>query len=551
MNVAVAQDVAVGGSITTDLRLRTDAAPEAEFYVPELVQSPQIQWSRTTLRLNGYAKQGRFRAVGDVEGILLGVSAPMDSLLDLSDPGVVDPVRIEVDSLYVDARDLLWKGMDLRVGQQLVQFGVGDQFNPTNTVNSNDVEDPLRFGEQAANLMVRADVTRGLSTLTGVLVPVFKPALVPTSASLGLSDVDRLPFLDPDLRWRLLSEKGSAEGFGYPTVVGSAHAEPPAPSLSNMQWMLRVGSTLGSQDIGMSYYQGFADTPVATATHTTQSVGEICDPDHPVACVDGLLMNDVTLRYPRIRVAGVNAAGEIPLPAKLPALGWRTEVAVVAPVEVLSTITNDDISLLGIMTPAGEYAYPSGKAPLVLEATPYPKWVIGVDYTFGGHVYANAQWVHGMFDELGAGDNLLQEGEALRDASMVEGSVPAICALAQDGTACAQEVKRARQSDLLVLGMDINFRSQRGLLRLFTIVDLTGIRIDTPDPGTAERSEVRFGALTPEGRSMIFYPELSYNVGGGFDVAVGALVQSGEPYTRFGDPAAGGSFAFTRAGLAF
>ena len=34
----------------------------------------------------------------------------------------------------------------------------------------------------------------------------------------------------------------------------------------------------------------------------------------------------------------------------------------------------------------------------------------GLDfYTFGRHVYLNAQWVHGTFDEFGAGD-FIQRG---------------------------------------------------------------------------------------------------------------------------------------------
>ena len=61
--------------------------------------------------------------------------------------------------MYIEARDLFVKGLDFRIGQQLVQWGVGDQFNPTNTLNANDVEDPLLFGEQQANLMALLEYT--------------------------------------------------------------------------------------------------------------------------------------------------------------------------------------------------------------------------------------------------------------------------------------------------------------------------------------------------------------------------------------------------------
>jgi hypothetical protein len=41
--------------------------------------------------------------------------------------------------------------------------------------------------------------------------------------------------------------------------------------------------------------------------------------------------------------------------------------------------------------------------------------------------------------------------------------------------------------------------------------------------------------------------ELQYNFGGGFEMHVGALLQFGESYTRFADPAAGGHQFLMRA----
>ena len=36
-------------------------------------------------------------------------------------------------------------GLDLKVGHQVVQWGVGDQFNPTNTLNAENLEDPTNL----------------------------------------------------------------------------------------------------------------------------------------------------------------------------------------------------------------------------------------------------------------------------------------------------------------------------------------------------------------------------------------------------------------------
>ena len=40
--------------------------------------------------------------------------------------------------------------------------------------------------------------------------------------------------------------------------------------------------------------------------------------------------------------------------------------------------------------------------PVVLPDTPFAKWSLGIDYSFGAHVYMNLQWVHGLADEFGA-----------------------------------------------------------------------------------------------------------------------------------------------------
>jgi len=45
----------------------------------------------------------------------------------------------------------------------------------------------------------------------------------------------------------------------------------------------------------------------------------------------------------------------------------------------------------------------------------------------------------------------------------------------------------------------------------------------------------------------VLFPEFSYNFGNGLELGAGALVNLGKSYTKFGDPAAGGSLTFARA----
>ncbi len=549
---AESPEVDFGGLVQSDLRFRVlmgkdDPGP---YYAP-VEPLPQIVRSQNLFKAKITARSGNFRGVADADFVLTGYPLPVDDLEGLTQRQNLEPMRIETHAMYFEGRDLFTKNLDLRVGQQLVQFGVGDQFNPTNTFNPNDVEDVLLFGDQMANIMGRLDYTVGSWTLTGVLIPVFKPGLIPRSAPLGMSMVERLPFVDDDLRWRVHAEREAGAGYGYPVVVETVAPNYPAPTVDNMQFGFRAGGWVGQQDFAFSYYRGFADVPVSGSTHTVQLVEEICRANGD-QCVDGLLLNQTVLEYPRVQVAGINVAGEIPVVL----FGYRVEAAMVFPEEKRMTLTNDEIVFLGgfYTQPEGEYDYQlkGGKKPVILEKKPYPKWVAGLDYTIGSHLYINAQWVHGMFDELGAGDNLLQEGFVVRDGGVdTDDAGTSLCAFEQDGETCAWEILRARQSDLAVLGADYNFASNSGRFRLFTIVDLTGIQEEHYVERQERRVRTKHSAFSKEGFSAVIYPEVAYNFGNGLELMTGALFNLGKDYTKFGSPEAGGSFVYTRARYAF
>ena len=53
------------------------------------------------------------------------------------------------------------------------------------------------------------------------------------------------------------------------------------------------------------------------------------------------------------------------------------------------------------------------------------------------------------------------------------------------------------------------------------------------------------------GFSAVLFPELDYNFGNGLELGTGALVLLGHSYTKFGDPAAGGSVYFVRGRFSF
>jgi len=74
---------------------------------------------------------------------------------------------------------------------------------------------------------------------------------------------------------------------------------------------------------------------------------------------------------------------------------------------------------------------------------------------------------------------------------------------------------------------------------------------DTWDDEQGKRVQRKISPLSAEGFSMVIFPELDYNFGNGLELAAGALLQLGKPYTKFGSPETGGSTVFTRAKYSF
>ncbi len=550
------------GKIQSDIRFRIEDKRIGAYYDRlELPAGVARNENRAGLKL--HAAMGDVSGVADVELVLLGHAQDPEGLSGLADRNEIDPYRFDIHELYLQVQDLIIDGLDLRVGQQLVLWGVGDQFNPTNNINADDLEDPLMFGEQLGNVMVRMDYWINEDwSLTGVLVPIFKPALLSRSAQLGVAAIDRLPMQDAFLRHRIHSEQASSAGalIGHPTVVAQADPELPETSINNMQIAYRIGGTIAEHDIALSYYRGRWDLPVARRNHTVQSSRVVCNPDRPSECTKGLLETAVTMHYPQMSVYGLNVTGEIgwlqDLSDAFQAVGYRLEGALVVPTRSTLTITNDQLDI-AFPQPAGEYDYdddgrPGGPEPIIIDDTPFLKWVLGLDYTFSEHVYANLQWVHGMVDEYGAGD-WLNEGWAVRQGGVTtDDTITTLqCAIPRDGTRCAREVLKPTQGDYLVAVADVNILEQSALIRLTTILYLNGIWEDYWSEAARRRVREHHDLFSAKGFSAVVYPEFGYNFRNGLELGTGALILLGNDYSKFGDPAAGGSLVWTRARYSF
>jgi len=560
----------IGGHVQSDTRFRVQEKAIGPWYDRRVLPVGFVR-NENIFKFRGKASIAKFRAVVDMDFVLTGFPEEMEGLSDLSSYPQMQPFHLELHSAYVQANDFILRGLDLRVGQQLVQWGVGDQFNPTNNLNANDLEDPLLFGQQQGNLMVKLDYTiKDTWTFSGVLVPLFKGALLPASGELGLAATDRLPYVDDGLRYAIHSQNNLALQTGYGTTVASVVPELPEPSIDNVQFAFRVGGELGMQDIAVSYYRGFSDFPAAYLTTNTLVDDPMCenDPAPPAVredepgedeeCINGRIEANNTLRYPRVHVIGFNMAGEIPVVG----LGYRFELGVYLPEGQSATIYDP------VMPPfrsGDEYDYdrdgePGGPNPETVSPKAFAKWTLGLDYSLGPHIMLNAQWVHGMVDEFGYGDFIRPGGWAVRAGSVeydeeVPGALLTCSELTAEtngaGAQCAREIVRPKIGDYLVFGIDVNFARQRGLFRLFTLWDLNGYTLQYWDVESGERVSERWTPFTKEGFSAVIYPEFRYKFGHGFEAHVGAVLNLGRDYTKFGDPAAGGSLVFTRAKFSF
>jgi hypothetical protein len=561
----------VAAMIQTDIRYYLESTDVGTWYNP-LGLDAGFSRNQNLFKARVQGKTDKARGLLDADLVLMGFPDTIDSTYSLSRREVVDPFRVEIHTAAMEAWDVGLPGLDLVVGQQKVQWGVGDQFNPTNNLNADDLEDPLQFGDQLGNVMVRADYTPIPELSFAVVgVPVFKPALLPATGEIALGLTDRIPVADGRLRRELYASNALlADTLNWPTVVSGVSPVLPDSTFENVQWMLRIAGTLGMQDIALSYYDGRFDFPVATGNHTVAEAGQQCNPNDEEDCIQGLLRTTAEVSYPEMSVWGLNAAGEVNalgwIHPSIAPIGYRLELAWIHPEAVRMSVTNDELAL-GIYTQeAGEYDYglPEGQRPLVTSADSFLKWALGLDYSFGRHVYMNAQWVHGMPDEWGAGDWLVGEDYTARKAQLLldEDGVPNcnLLNILNDDSLdnCTKEWMRPRVGDYAVLGTDVTWGQGRSMLRVFAIVDLTPILVtsfdptkDNEDTDVYERTSTTYKWSTKEARSIVLYPELSHKLGNGFEMAAGAVVMVGEEWTKFGDPATGGSQVFTRARYSF
>ncbi|MCB9755682.1 MAG: hypothetical protein H6713_37605 [Myxococcales bacterium] len=336
--------------------------------------------------------------VGGIEAVFMGVSQAQN-LDDLATRQLVTPFHFESDAAYVALHDIA-PGLSLKVGRQIVVWGTADKFSPTNNINPDDLEDRPIYTEPIANQMAVLDYAppklKEKLFFQLIYVPLFYPALLPPSAAAGLLDPQsEIPFAFYEDRQKIgflqddfLPRNPKLYPVTYGTVVS------PKAKFTNGQFAAKIGSNLGPVDFSASYYYGRHDIPFPVEVESSQLAALSEDPDPETGA---WMRSDVKLVYPRMQVVGLDFSTQLPF---LGNMGLWGEAALFIPqaydlrveLPVSIDVTPDD----GVANPVYEINAPA------IRKNPYIKATAGLDYTFGKHVYVQAQYLRGFINEFGA-----------------------------------------------------------------------------------------------------------------------------------------------------
>lgn len=434
-----------------------------------------------------YTPNKHVQVVGEAAPVLMGTSQARE-LDDLASQVYLQRFHMESRAAYVALTDIA-PGLDIKVGRQIVVWGTADKFNPTNNINADDLEDRPLFTEPIANQMAVIDYSplrdRDKLYFQGIYVPMFFPALLPPSAAAGLKDpYAETPFVNPTelAKATYLQETYLPKNPNLvPQVFG--HVEMPENKFTNGQFAFKIGSRLGEVDISASYYYGRHDIPLPVEAKTTMT--HALNAEEPPA--DGYYFrSDVRLIYPKMQVIGLDFATQVPF---LGNMGLWGEAALIIPEAQQFYIDLPPLPGGGVdVTPDdGKFNPEPFIAGPAIKKQPFIKATAGFDYTFGKHVYVQAQYLRGMINEFGAG----------------------------------------HIGNYIVGGTDLIFFGRKLVFRAFGVVDL---------PGNNPKGKGASGVIAP---ALLFAPPWGY-----VNFELGSFAMLGGDKTYFGQKATGSSIVY-------
>lgn len=284
-------------------------------------------------------------------------------LYSLYSKNTVNPFDIGLIEAYIKVPQFLFSNLDLTVGRQMINWGMADKINPTNSLNPDDFEDILDFGRKRGVDAIKLNyyINNNFS-VAGVFVPFYQPTNLPSG-----------PFANV-LMQTLQGPSGMQIGAFSDTLV-----QPENNLKEQMSAGFRFVGFAAGIDFALSYTYGrdFLPQPYYTT----------------LSPINKQYINvDAKLNYPRQHVVGLNMS------SNLFGAGVWAEAAMYK--------YDQDIILTNN---ASAMAPPGTPDALTIKDTtlisdPYFKFVIGADYHFSGNIYLNFQYIHGFLHERGKDD---------------------------------------------------------------------------------------------------------------------------------------------------
>lgn len=255
----------------------------------------------------------------------------------------------------------LTKKLDLKIGRQRIAWGTADKLNPTDNLNSYDMEDILDFGRHRGsdainmNYYFNSDIS-----LQGVFVSFFQPANLPVGIFSNI--------LNPSMS---LPQGMVLKGMSDTLLM-------PKYNLKESSTLgLKFKGTVRGVDFSISYVYGRDGLPITTK-NTFVSADNF----------GGININS-QLSFIRSHIIGADLATSIA------GIGFWAEAAAFIPES--NVIMTNDMSALYPLSPV-----PVKKDTTLLEKTkPYVKFIVGGDYNFSDGSYLNVQYLHGFIHEKG------------------------------------------------------------------------------------------------------------------------------------------------------
>ena len=266
----------------------------------------------------------------------------------------VSPWAIELREAYIDFYKLFTDNLELRIGRQRIAWGTADKFNPTDNLNPDDLEDIMDFGIKLGSNSLKLIYYLGSCTFTGVYIPVFTPAVLPSSDwASALSSPPSLP-----------------SGMTLRNFTDSIILPENNPKKNSMG-AFKIAGNLFNYDLSISYFYGRDDLPLINKIEITPVDSSTVDAN-------------VEMIYPKMQVFGADLAGAVSN------IGIWAEGACFIP---------EKVEMETFAVGAGT------QTSIALDDEPYFKYVFGGDYTFKNGIYINGQYLHGFIHERGE-DNL-------------------------------------------------------------------------------------------------------------------------------------------------